>query len=296
MDCKKPLSLRGIQFGCGQCLPCRINKRREWTHRLLLESKYHEKNSFITLTYSPENIPLNGSLKPEDPTKFLKRLREKIAPQKLRYYLVGEYGDNTFRPHYHLACFGLGPEDADTIQSAWDLGHTYTGTLTQDSAQYVAGYVTKKMTSSDDPRLIRNGIKLLPEYARMSLKPALGSQVVMPITKQLNSKLGNKILDNFNDVPKVLQHGNKTMPLGRTIVEKLRDQQKWEKRIIGREYPQDILQKRQQKNQEKSLQILQDYQDSNTSAPSIGVYTEEKRKQKALQRETKHNLYNKRTL
>ena len=57
------------------------------------------------------------------------------------------------KDHYHACLFGVGPSFADVVESTWKKGHIMLGTLTHDSAQYVAGYVTKKMTSKADPRL-----------------------------------------------------------------------------------------------------------------------------------------------
>ena len=108
MVCKKPFT-RGVEaYGCGQCLPCRVNRRRIWTHRVLLEAIKSSESSFITLTYDDENLPENGSLCPSHVRDWLKRIRKKVEPRKLRYFLVGEYGDETKRPHYHVALFGVG--------------------------------------------------------------------------------------------------------------------------------------------------------------------------------------------
>lgn len=290
MDCKKPIKVRGITVGCGQCLPCRINKRREWTHRIMLEAKTHAKNCFITLTYSPENYPKDGSLVPEDLQKYLKRLRKAVAPSKVRYFAVGEYGDRSDRPHFHIACFGLGMDDADVIDSCWGYGFTYTGTLTLDSAQYVAGYVTKKMTKKDDPRL--NG--RYPEFSRMSLRPAIGVPALKFITDALDGKFGSHILSNFNDVPKVLKVGNKSMPLGRTLTDKLRDHMNWERSINGREYPKEILEARQQKAFETHLQLVQEAEANPEKAKPLAKLATQR--QKALNRETRHEIYNKRSI
>jgi len=107
MLCNKPYRKGNAEFGCGQCMPCRFNRRRLWTARLLLEATQHENKSFITLTYNDKNAPKDHSLDPSHYKNFIKRLRKAIYPKKIRYYLVGEYGDHTQRPHYHAALFGL---------------------------------------------------------------------------------------------------------------------------------------------------------------------------------------------
>ena len=233
MNCKSPYCTRdGLAFGCGQCMPCRLNKRREWTHRMILEQARHEKSCFVTLTYADEEIPLTDvlgmpvpTLNTEDPKKWLKNLRRAVHPTVLRYYYVGEYGDESGRPHYHVALYGLGVEDTEIIGKAWQVGKTeksrgfvYVGELTMESAQYVAGYVTKKMTNKDDSRLLGRD----PEFARMSLKPGIGALAVEPIRDALTTSGGVKLLEEEGDVPSVMRHGGKDFPLGRYLRGKLR--------------------------------------------------------------------------
>lgn len=42
--------------------------------------------------------------------RFLKRLRSRLEPYRFRYFLVGEYGPEHFRPHFHLLLFTDNPE------------------------------------------------------------------------------------------------------------------------------------------------------------------------------------------
>jgi len=184
----------------------------------MLESLKHGDSSFITLTYSPENIPEGGTLVPKHAQDWLKRLRRQ-STNKLRYYLVGEYGDHTQRPHYHAAIFGIGPESRALIESTWGKGHVHVGDLTKDSSAYVAGYVTKKMTSPTDPRLKGRH----PEFARMSLRPGIGATAMHEIANVLTSKHGAEIIINNKDVPNELSHGGKTHPLGRYLKRILRE-------------------------------------------------------------------------
>ena len=132
MLCKNPYYVTWDQpVGCNQCMPCRYNRRRIWTFRILLESMVHSHNSFLTLTYDEKHLPEGGTLVPRDAQLFIKRLRNnfwdfhtrcRLPVPKLRYYLVGEYGDNTWRPHYHLALFGASIAHTDIINRSWGLG------------------------------------------------------------------------------------------------------------------------------------------------------------------------------
>lgn len=220
MLCKSPYMYGSMPCPCGQCMPCRINRRKLWAHRMLLETLKHDRSSFLTLTYSDDHLPRSGSLVPRDTQLWIKRFRKAIAPIPLRYYLVGEYGDETSRPHYHAALFGVGPEFESIVNLTWGKGHVMLGTLTAHSANYIAGYVTKKMTSKDDPRL--NGRH--PEFARMSNRPGIGATAMSDVADALFSQYGSDLFTESGDVPRSLRHGGKLMPLGRYLRRKLRDE------------------------------------------------------------------------
>lgn len=239
MKCRNPFIKGGAAFPCGQCMPCRFNRRRVWTHRILLESYQHAGNSFLTLTYSDDALPLtpNGlpTLEPADLRNFLKRFRKSIEPMRIRYFAVGEYGDESGRPHYHLAVFGYPSceresffgggecrcETCSRVRDAWTvrgkcLGRIFSGSLTAHSAQYIAGYVTKKLTRSDDPRL--HGRQA--EFSRMSLNPGLGDGA-MDAVATVFDQLG--LVDREADVPSALRHGTRLLPLGRFLQRRLRE-------------------------------------------------------------------------
>lgn len=102
----------------------------------------------------------------------------------------------------------------ETIKHLWGKGRIELGTLTEQSAAYIAGYVTKKMTAHDDPRLEGR----YPEFARMSLKPGIGASFMHEVA----SVLLEHGLENNPDVPGTLRHGKKVYPLGRYLHQKLR--------------------------------------------------------------------------
>lgn len=190
---------------------------------MVLESRVHGDSCFATLTYSPAALPgpgpFSGTLVPKHYQDWLKRLRERIFPRTVRYYLVGEYGEVNHRPHWHAILFGLGPEDHEVIDKSWGLGFTYVGTCTDHSIQYVAGYLVKRMTKKDDPRLGGRH----PEFSRMSLKPGIGAPAMPAVTEVLTSEYGRALIKAEGDVPKALREGTKSRPLGRYLRNKLRE-------------------------------------------------------------------------
>lgn len=240
MLCRKPFVKAGVAFPCGQCMPCRYNRRRMWTHRLMLESLCHAEKAFVTLTYNdvslPRNSDGNGVVVPDHLQLFLKRLRNAVNPVKIRFYAVGEYGDVTKRPHYHLFVYGyptcsrdrtlrrgfslepLWHECCATCRlygNAWGYGNVDLGTVTKDSASYVAGYTVKRMTSADDRRLEGR----TPEFCRMSLRPGIGADAMWDVA----SALMQYGLDDGTDVPQSLQFGRSKLPLGRYLRGRLRE-------------------------------------------------------------------------
>lgn len=156
---------------CGKCLGCRIDYVRDWTARMvfeLVDNSY--KAVFVTLTYNDAHLPMTiegPSLSKSDIQLFFKRLRSSF-PQKLRYYICGEYGPKTSRPHYHAIIYGLSLSDfsdlkivgvnelrqpyfsSDLFASIWKNGFVQISEVNYSTCSYVARYVTKKLVGPDE--------------------------------------------------------------------------------------------------------------------------------------------------
>lgn len=216
MKCVQPFISGRAAFGCGQCMPCRVNRRRMWANRILLESECHAANAFVTLTYRDNRVE---ELSPSDIRDWLKRFRKRIEPDKVRYYIVGEYGDLGGRPHYHAALFGYGGcevlglrggdckcRQCSVVRETWDHGHVFVGRLEEKSAQYIAKYTVKKMTHREDARLYGR----TPEFARMSLKPGIGALALGNVAlAMMQYRLG--------EVPISRRYNGKVLPFGRYL-------------------------------------------------------------------------------
>lgn len=171
-----------MEVSCGVCIGCRLDRSRMWAMRCVHESSLHEMdggNCFVTLTYADEHMPEDFSLRHEDFQLFLKRLRKHFYPQKIKFYMCGEYGNkcqhiptyskltvdaceqcNVGRPHYHALLFNCHFDDevavgfdtrrqepvwsSPTLEALWKLGHVQTGVVNFQSAAYVSRYVLKK--------------------------------------------------------------------------------------------------------------------------------------------------------
>lgn len=229
MACYQPITLWAQQqyawevshhkVGCGLCLGCRKEQARHWTVRCLHESTQHDESVFVTLTYDEDWLPQYGTLSPEDSRAFIKRLRRyheatraETWERTLSYYLVGEYGDLSSRPHYHALLFGISFPDkriartdpsgnvweSKILSKLWRYGRSEFSTVTPGSAAYVTQYATKKVAAKDGgvekfyddagnsfyhPRIYtrvddRTGelVPVVPEYSRVSKNPAVGKR------------------------------------------------------------------------------------------------------------------------
>ena len=178
---------------CGQCIGCRLERSRQWAIRCVHESKMHDENCFITLTYTDEELHKKMldnrgeiiGLDKKDFQKFMKRLRKKIGA--VRYFHAGEYGEKTGRPHYHACLFGYDFPDkklyktteqgnhlftSKMLDKIWKKGKCWIGEVTFESAAYVARYIMKKIIGKQAEDHY-NGLR--PEYTSMSLKPSIGA-------------------------------------------------------------------------------------------------------------------------
>lgn len=204
-----------LELPCGQCIGCRLKRSREWAIRCVHEAQLHQNNCFITLTFNEEELqkrtPFIGptskpderrpahqlSLDKAEFPKFMKRLRKHFGYEKIRFFHCGEYGDRYHRPHYHAILFGLDFEDkylfkmrngnplyrSPTLEKLWKFGYSSIGSVTFESAAYVARYVMKKATGLDaldnyyapDENTGELVQVLEEEYTTMSRRPGIAS-------------------------------------------------------------------------------------------------------------------------
>lgn len=166
-------------------------------------------NSYVTLTYSTENMPLGGSLCLRDVQLFMKRLRKSREDTgRVRFFLGGEYGEDNKRPHYHALLFNCGFPDrvlhssnkrgeplyiSRELETLWGLGFCTIGEVTFDSAVYCAKYALKKVTG--DPAQAHYQVydefgevfDRRPEFAVMSRRPGIGATYYEKFGKEVRA-------------------------------------------------------------------------------------------------------------
>lgn len=225
-----------FQIPCGKCIACRLENARQTAVRCVHEASMYEKNSFITLTYSEENLK-SDRLIYADFQKFIKDLRyhefQKLldqqfpdTPQKqqrilwsqlskelrkdlydkiqIGVFVTGEYGDRGKRPHWHAIIFNWRPDDlhyksdnhrgdkvynSATLERLWPHGFCEIGSVTFESAGYVARYASKKLVHG------RDGTHNYTPISRRSCKKAIGKKWIETYWEDI-FKQGELILPN----------------------------------------------------------------------------------------------------
>ena len=165
----KKIEKKWYDLPCGKCPVCKTRRVSQWTFRMMKELEVSESAYFITLTYDTLHVPLTKkklmTLRKSDFQKFMKRLRKKHK-SKLRYYMCGEYGENYWRPHYHVILFNL--DDVNKVADAWKedgkpIGSVHIGTVNEKTIRYTCKYIDK------DKRIpLWNGDDRIKEYSAMS--------------------------------------------------------------------------------------------------------------------------------
>lgn len=288
----------GFLASCGQCIACRINRARTWSLRCAHEALNHHENSFLTLTYAPEHLPDNLSVSKRHMQLFLKRLRKHLSPKKIRYYACAEYGQpsdlevnlglsKVGRPHYHILLFGWYPDDitffkmgkgqhplynSPTLEKIWGKGWVVIGNVSQESAQYVAGYCTKKITGDSQE----------DHYTR--IHPTTGETFQVEPEFQLQSQgIGRDFVDNYpTDLQKgFVTHDGKSYGIPRYYLKRLQKQydhaQGSEKIRLG-----ELIDKIQLNRENPEFEIIPDFKELTYSYDVAKVYQERSRERQKL--------------
>lgn len=161
-----------VYLPCGHCPSCKMAYRKDWAIRCEMESLYHQKSCFVTLTLDEKNVkPLPVR---EDVQYFLHKLRDSYGI-KCRYFACGEIGSKG-RSHYHMILFGYKPDDlkfygksksgfdmftSKFLSKVWNKGIVQVQDFNFACASYVAGYVKKDKNQAFIMESTRPGLGFL---------------------------------------------------------------------------------------------------------------------------------------
>lgn len=137
---------------------------------------------------------------------FLKRLRKnvsKFSTSSIRYYAVGEYGPEHFRPHWHIILYFNDKEISENIVSvvsqSWKLGFTNTS----KSRGKVSNYLTSYVNSNS---IIPDLFKIKPIRPHSVHSKFFGLSILKPYEKEIIEK-GFEFFDStdFNISNKIVK-------------------------------------------------------------------------------------------
>lgn len=172
MSCSHPVPIgNGLLVPCGKCYYCRMQKRTAWVFRMVQELKINPNCAFVTFTYNDDNIKYlrkrfdrykfkkwykllgknfeSATLDKQDSTDLIKACQHKIKQMfgkraLVRYYITGEYGDTTDRPHFHGVFWFPGKVDYDEFfKSVWQYGNIDIQEVTPANINYISKHQMK---------------------------------------------------------------------------------------------------------------------------------------------------------
>lgn len=207
-----------IPVPCGKCASCKCDYSRDWSNRMILELQDHDQAMFLTLTYNDDHLPLSPqgypTLVKRDVQLFFKRLRKYLGVQRIRYYLAGEYGSTTHRPHYHAIIYGIGINSfsdvvyrgqnklghpfytSPTLERIWSNGFIVFSSVTWRTCNYVARYVLKKQAEREDC----DGV-CLPPFNVSSRNPGIGMSRADQLLSSGHSVFAVDGKDGIHNIP-----------------------------------------------------------------------------------------------
>ncbi len=149
--------------------------------------------------------------------KWVNNVQREIG--KFRYYAIGEYGDYTFRPHYHMAVFPTTSCKTERLGDLWSKGFHTVSELNHERARYLANYTTKKLTKNTDERLKGDQE---PEFRTSSRNPPLASACVDILHAHYTKSGAARLIKERGDVERTIRFDNKIYPIGQWPLSKLR--------------------------------------------------------------------------
>lgn len=214
------LSTKGFYYGlvpCGKCSGCRMDYSRVWADRMLVELHDNSQAAvFLTLTYNSDHLSRSSkgvpTLSKRDCQLFWKRFRKAFPDSKIRYYLAGEYGPKTHRPHYHAIVYGIRLSDfgdlsflrlnglgqayytSPKLERIWGKGFIVLSEVSWHTCAYVSRYVLKKR-GKIDKYVLATGAE--PEFNLSSRKPGIG---LLHAAEMISSGLSEFVFDGNDGV------------------------------------------------------------------------------------------------
>ena len=146
-----------VPVGCGKCIECMKQKKRNWQVRLLEDIKVNKNAYFITLTFTDQNlidlrkvikfksmkVDIDNEIAKVGVRRWLERIRKRSG-KSCRHWLVTELGhNNTEGIHLHGLIW---TDDINRAMIEWSklYGITYVGKFVSEiTVNYIVKYINK---------------------------------------------------------------------------------------------------------------------------------------------------------
>lgn len=213
---------------CGHCIGCQLDKANMWKNRLMAEYRLSKCSYFLTITYADEFL-FSPFLQKEHIQKFCKSIKDYFLKhfnyKDIKYYVVGEYGSKSLRPHFHAIFFNLPLDIKDFslcgincnlipekdfykcklldygvstgcklykckfLDNFRHYGNIIVGSTTAQSTAYCARYCNKKLNRDETEKELLRILKIQPEFLLCSKN--LGKEYIFS-----KNSVNNKYYDN----------------------------------------------------------------------------------------------------
>lgn len=198
----------GTYSKCGSCEQCQNEKSNNWVIRNYYEAKAWNNIAFITLTYTENPILLYK----KDFQNFMKRLRINLKrngfKEKIRMFMVGEYGTISNRPHGHYIIYNwkdyekkyIGVNNkgniiykSQLIEKTWGLGITSYQEFEIHEIPYISLYETPEETFKKAYKLNKEKANKIKEIYRNTIKdPKRAKELRKMLNEELKEMKKNK--------------------------------------------------------------------------------------------------------
>lgn len=217
-----------FKIPCRKCLGCQLDRKNQWASRCLIEAREHKNNLFCTFTYDEKHVPLELNRKHwQDFMKRLRSAKQYAGEPSPRQYYRGEYGETTFRPHFHAilfncefldkiilywktkrgkrvyhACPGAVPYyTSPTLANLWSHGYVVVAPVCEQTMKYVANYLDKGVAPNASVKPF-NGMSTRPAIGRAYFDRHLNKDDFVGVVREF--KLPSPFIKYYNRLLKEL--------------------------------------------------------------------------------------------
>lgn len=152
-ECKDDRTIY-VPIGCGKCVECMKQKKRNWQVRLLEEIKVDRQAIFVTLTFTNEaveelkelilvkNLIWENEVATLAVRRFLERIRKKYK-KSCKHLLITELGhEGSERIHLHGIMWNT--YGVEELTELWKYGNVWIGDyVNEKTINYIVKYINK---------------------------------------------------------------------------------------------------------------------------------------------------------